>query len=154
EGNAFFVEEILRHLMQEGIVYHDGHRWTAHATPEEMRLPSAVSDILSRGLARVSEQCRRVLSVASVIGRQFDIAAVTHLSDLPREQVCELFDEAVAVRAISRVRGPLRDYLFSQETVRGMLYGAIPTLARAELHRRAGEYLEEKNAGRLDAIAS
>jgi CheY-like chemotaxis protein/tetratricopeptide (TPR) repeat protein len=142
EGNPFFVAEILRHLLDEDVIYHDGSRWTARSAPEEMRIPAEIRELVARRLARVSDACREVLSVASVIGREFGLEAVARVSDQSVELICGLLDDAVATRVVARIRGPVRDYVFCHGLVRDILYEGLATVRRAELHRQVGEYLE------------
>jgi tetratricopeptide (TPR) repeat protein len=154
EGNPFFVEEILRLLIEEGVIYHDGGRWTARSTPEEMPIPGGAREILFRRLAHVSDDCRDILSLASVIGRKFELESLIHLSTETIERTCELLDEAVGARVIERLRGPVRDYVFCQAMVRDLLYESLPTLTRAGLHGRFAEHMETIHEADLDHHAS
>ena len=65
DGNPFFVEEVVRHLLESG-------RWTATLTPGQIGVPEGVKEVLLRRLARLSEACRATLADAAVLGREFD----------------------------------------------------------------------------------
>ena len=65
DGNPFFVEEVVRHLLESG-------RWTDTLTPDEIGVPEGVKEVLVRRLARLSEACRTALAHAAVLGREFD----------------------------------------------------------------------------------
>lgn len=153
DGNPFFIAGILQLLVREKVLFHDGARWTARANPEQMRMPSEACEILSRRLAQVSERCRSVLAVGSLVGRQFSLETLAHLTGDPIEDVCALVDEAITAGLVSRVGGPVRDCAFAQAMVTDFLYNELPMLTRADLHRRLGLYLEQKYAGDLDRYA-
>ena len=64
DGNPFFVEEVLRHLIETGIVVERGGRWTSALTPDEIGVPEGVQEVLARRLARLSDPCRAALAAA------------------------------------------------------------------------------------------
>jgi hypothetical protein len=67
EGNPFFIQEILRHLVEEGLISFEAGRWTSHIAPEQMGIPEGVRDVIGRRLSRLSEPCKRTLTVAASI---------------------------------------------------------------------------------------
>lgn len=152
-GNPLFVEEILRHLVREGVVYHDGVRWTARSAPGEMPIPDGVRDLAAKCVALLSDGCREVLSVASVIGREFELDAVATASEKTVECVGELMDEAVAGRVIVQVAGSVDEFAFAHELVPQVLYDDLPLRKRSEVHRRVAERLERLHTATLDLQA-
>ena len=74
DGNPFFTGEILRHLGETGgIVLGEDGRWTLAHDLDELALPGSVHDVVGRRVERLGDQARRVLCVAAVIGRDFNI---------------------------------------------------------------------------------
>ena len=71
EGNPFFVEETLRHLVQEGVIYRSEAGWTSDLTITEMRLPEGVKQVIGSRLDRLSDDCHSLLRQAAVLGRRF-----------------------------------------------------------------------------------
>ena len=88
EGSPFFITEILRSLTESGAVFRDGRRWTYKGDIAALGIPEGVKDVIGRRLGRLSEATNKVLSLAAVIGRQFDLALLTRVADasslLPR----------------------------------------------------------------------
>ena len=154
EGNPFFVEEILRHLLEEGIVYHDGDGWTSSIAPDEIPLPDSIRELGERRLGHVSETGRDLLSVAAVIGREFGLDVIEHLTGLAADRLWELLEEAVRARIIVRIPGPLCTYIFRLPMVREALYELLPARRRNELHRRVGEHLEHMGSAEVDLHAA
>lgn len=149
DGNPFFVEETLRLLLDEGILYHDGRRWTTRTSLQEIPLPAGAYELLARRLANVSESCRHTLAIAALIGRQFEAAAVAHLAGQPVDAIGEIIDEAVEARLLTRAVRPIGSCSFRQALVQSFLRGSLPTAVRADLHRRYGEYVESTHSSEL-----
>src|SRR5439155_6440562 len=72
EGNPLFVQEVLRYLVEEGFVLREGGRWVlAPGTAPGTGIPEGLRDVVGKRLSRLSEKTNQVLSVASVMGREF-----------------------------------------------------------------------------------
>ena len=79
EGNPLFVEEIVRMLIdREAIELRDG-RWTATAKVVEVEIPETLHGLLLARIDRLPAEARRVLRVASVIGRTFPVSVLDHV---------------------------------------------------------------------------
>ena len=59
DGNPFFVEEVLRHLIETGVLFERGGRWTSALTSDEIGVPDGVQEVLARRLARLSDPVPR-----------------------------------------------------------------------------------------------
>ena len=74
DGNPFFVTEVLRHLAETGAIYQDGTgRWVAPNTVEPLTLPDSVRVVIGARVGRLGPHAGRVLAMAAVIGRDFDL---------------------------------------------------------------------------------
>src|SRR5436190_2661642 len=85
EGNPFFLEEIVRHLIDEGLVVHDDGRWRARGRIDEVELPDSVQAVILARLDLLTPDERRVAQRAAVVGRLFwdgALAAVGGADDL------------------------------------------------------------------------
>src|SRR4029077_17133604 len=74
EGNPFFIGEVIRHLGESGTLFYEGGRWTYRGEVAALGIPEGVREVIGRRLGRLSEAKNRVLGLAAVIGRQFDLA--------------------------------------------------------------------------------
>jgi DNA-binding CsgD family transcriptional regulator len=140
-GNPFFVTEMARLLLEEG-----GLRQGA--------LPQGVREVIGRRLNLLSDECNRVLGVASVLGRDFELELLCETARLPVPLVLKLMDEADgAGLVIFRREAPGR-YSFVHDLVRETVYQELPTPIRVQLHRNVAESLGYRTeAGRLPALA-
>ena len=146
EGNPFFLSEIVRLLVVEGQLERP-HTTSASS----IRIPEGVREVIGRRLDQLSDECNRILTTASVIGREFSLDALEPLSDISGDQLLELLDEAMAARVISELPQSVRQYSFVHALIRETLYDEISTARRVRFHRRIGETLEKLYGNSLDA---
>lgn len=71
EGNPFFVEEVIRMLIDRGVLIQHNERWTLQKEIETIDIPDTLQGVLTARIDRLPERAKRALQVASVIGRQF-----------------------------------------------------------------------------------
>ena len=144
EGNPFFVREIMRHLVEVGAILEQDGRWSSTRPIEEVGLPESVREVIGRRLNRLSDECGEVVSVGSVIGRDFDLAVLDRVTGVEQDALADLLDEAVrAGGVIDEVSNIMGRYSFSHALVRETLYEELSTNRRVRLHRRVGEALED-----------
>ncbi|MEA2411478.1 MAG: eukaryotic-like serine/threonine-protein kinase, partial [Thermoleophilaceae bacterium] len=96
EGNPFFVSEIVSLMASEGTL--DDARGLDRFT---VTIPQGVREVVGRRLDRLSEDCNRVLAVASAVGREFSVEIVELVAELSRDRVLELLEEAEGQRIVS-----------------------------------------------------
>ena len=83
EGNPFFVEEVVRTLIDSGAVERDQStmRWTATADVGDIAIPDTLQSLLVSRFDRLEEAARGTLQLASVIGRSFYYKVLKLVSD-------------------------------------------------------------------------
>ncbi|MGC9334328.1 MAG: ATP-binding protein, partial [Anaerolineae bacterium] len=79
EGNPFFVEEVIRMLIDRGAIVRRGDGWVASAGIEEVEIPDNLQSLLLARIDRLPEDVRHTLRVAAVIGRQFPVKVLEHV---------------------------------------------------------------------------
>ena len=79
EGNPFFVEEVIRMLIDRGGIHREGDRWVASANVADVEIPDTLQGLLLERIDRLPSESRRTLRVASVIGRQFGVSILERL---------------------------------------------------------------------------
>jgi DNA-binding NarL/FixJ family response regulator len=143
DGNPFFVTEVVRLLAGEGRLDAAGTSSLMLATS----LPEGVKAVVAERLGRLSDDCRRVLEVAAVVGRDFELRALQVASGLDGDRLLELVEEAEAARVVAAVPGGLGRWRFAHALVREVLYEGLPAARRVRLHGRVGEALEAVYVG-------
>lgn len=138
EGNPFFVGEVVRLLAAEGRL-EDGDPG-ALAT---LGIPQGVREVIGRRLGRLPEDCRRLLGLASVLGREFRLDALERLAGLEADRLLDLLDEAVDQRLLTGAPAGPGHLRFAHALIRETLYDQLSAPRRLQLHRRLGEALED-----------
>jgi class 3 adenylate cyclase/tetratricopeptide (TPR) repeat protein len=155
EGNPFFVEEMLRRLIDEGALVHDGHGWRATAAASSIALPDSVHAVLAARIDALPAPEKRVLQEASVIGRIFweapversggDGAIGPQLAALEKKGL-------VLARPTTTIAGET-EYIFKHALVRDVAYASLPKARRARSHAATAAWIEELAGERLDEFA-
>src|SRR4051812_28613306 len=150
EGNPFFLEEIVRHLIDEDLlVFGDGH-WRAREEIRSVDLPDSVQAVILARLDLLSAEEKRVAQRAAVIGRFFwdgAVAAVAGADDLDGVLGTLRRREFVRERMSSSMAGQ-REFVFKHVLIRDVAYESLPRRERGRAHVDAAEWLERTSADR------
>jgi predicted ATPase/class 3 adenylate cyclase len=156
EGSPLFIAETLRNLSESG-AFRQGDRWVLRAGSPDLGIPQGVKETIGRRLLRLTESTNKVLSLASVIGREFDLALLEQIAEMPEDAILDAIDEAKAAALVAEGGGEVERYAFTHALVRATLYDEISPARRARMHRRVGvalERLTETRPGqRVDELA-
>ncbi len=149
EGNPFFVNEIVRLLVADGRLEH-----AEAVTTWSVTIPQSVKEVVGRRLDHLSEECNKVLTIGSVIGREFGLRVLEKVSDVKGDRLLEALEEAMGARVIAELPRATDQYWFSHALIRETLYEELSTTRRVRLHRQIGEALEETDPeGNLPQLA-
>ncbi|HEU0073408.1 MAG TPA: AAA family ATPase [Dehalococcoidia bacterium] len=153
EGNPLFVQEVLRYLVDEGIVVYEGGRYVARGDATAM--PDGLRDVVGRRLNGLSETTNHVLLVAAVIGREFRLDLLQQAVGLSEEDLLQSLQEATdrAIIEQQTVVGQL-GFSFRHALFRQTLYEEIFAPRRIRLHQLVGRVLEEAYPQRLEEHAA
>lgn len=154
EGNPFFVEEVVKSLIEQGQIYREEGRW-GRKEVADLALPQSVKEAIGRRLNRLSAACTQVLHTAAALGKVFsfgELAAVSESSvQEPSQrdnQLLDALDEASAAQLIRAERH--EDFAFTHDKIREVLYEELNPIRRRRLHQRIGEGLERLYGNRSD----
>ena len=147
EGNPFFLEEIVRHLIDEGHIVHSGDRWRAASEIHAAVIPDTVQGVLAARIDLLEPPEKRALQSAAVVGRVFWMGPVARLLDGESEALEESLwslenRELITSRLGSAVAGD-REYIFKHVLTRDVAYGSLPRRERGVAHARVAAWIEE-----------
>ena len=135
EGNPFFIEEVLRDLLESG------------ADDDGIRVPESVREVIGRRVERLSAGALGALEAAAAYGREFDVGVLAAAAPQQRDALLDGLDEAERAQLVrpptagtARGMGAGR-WAFSHALVRDAIYDELPTLRRARLHAAIADAL-------------
>ena len=135
EGNPLFIGEVVRALASEG--------WPRSASDcRPWPIPEGVREVIGRRLHRLPEDCRRILTVGSVIGRDFAVEALRRITGRSAQDLLDSVRDAVAAGVIGDVRNAPGTFRFAHSLIRDTRYEELTPAHRIRLHREVGEDLE------------
>jgi len=149
DGNPFFALEILRGLMEAGLVRRrpDGTCERAGEV-EGLAVPPTLLDLLRSRLADMSDEDREVLDAAACCGFEFDADLVADALDAPPIRVLRRLAEMERFRGIVRCTG--RRFAFDHHLLHEVIESGLSEPLREEYHRRLAETLERREAAGRD----
>jgi DNA-binding SARP family transcriptional activator len=127
-GNPLFLRQLARHLEEES----------------GERLPRGIRELIGRRVAKLPDEAGRLLRVAALIGRDFELDLLERVVDLDEDALLDLLDLAVGAGLLSEVPSTPGRYSFTHALLRTTLEDELTATRRARLHRRIGEAIEQK----------
>ena len=142
-GNPFFVVEVIRHLAETGAFFQgeDG-RWVLSTDLEDLGLPTSVREVVAHRVARLGEATEQALSLAAVIGRDFDLEVLLGLLDTDEETLLDLLEGAIGAGLVNESDDKAGHYRFVHALIQHTLYQDLGVTRRQRAHQRVAEAFE------------
>jgi predicted ATPase/class 3 adenylate cyclase len=158
EGNPFFLEELMRMLIDTGVLVQRNGGWQVVAALEQLRIPDTVQALVGARVDDLPEGEKRVLQAASVVGRIFWGGALVEMfPQLPAGTVAATLGylerrEFIVERGAPVFAGE-REYSFRNILTREVAYNSVPKARRGDEHARVAAWIEAKAGDRLAEFA-
>ncbi|MHA1290403.1 MAG: ATP-binding protein, partial [Candidatus Thorarchaeota archaeon] len=156
-GNPFFIEELIKMLIEEGVIEADDGPWRIRLEKlADVQVPSTLSGILQARLDSLPLPERKVVQRAAIIGRTFWdnlLRALTENED--EEQRINARLTALRERGLifpsehSSIAGS-QEYLFKHALLCNEAYGTVLLKHRRTYHRKVAVWIEENAGDRLE----
>ncbi|MBA3739089.1 MAG: AAA family ATPase, partial [Actinobacteria bacterium] len=157
EGNPFFLEEIVRQLIDEGHLVREGGRWRALDEIERVVIPDTVQAVLAARFDLLEASDKRVLQAAAVVGRVFWPGPVALLAHLPDDAVdASLWVLEKRELVLSRLTSSLakqQELIFKHVLIRDVAYESLPRRDRTDAHAAVAGWIEETAGDRAGEMA-
>ncbi len=154
EGNPLFVEELVRMLIDRGAIERQGDRWVATKEIETIEIPANLQGLLLGRIDRLPDDAKRVLRVASVIGRRFALPVLEQVAGNDPAELRRALGtlEAAGLVELSAA-GTELEYSFRHVLIHEAAYDSLLRQERRGLHARAAEVLERRYPHRRVELA-
>ena len=148
-GNPFFAEEMVRELVQRGVLTGERGGYVCRADVADVAVPATVQAAIAARIDRMTAPAKRTLNAASVIGARFGADLLTALGIDPA------LDELLRAELIDQVRfTPHAEYAFHHPLIRAVAYESQLKSDRAQWHRRLAAAIQEREPEAVEENAA
>ena len=152
-GNPFFLEELLRYLVETAAVRAGPEGWEVQADAS-IGIPESVRFMVLERVARLGDQARALMEQAAVLGTEFSFASLNLMVDDAGADLVRCLDQTIAAGLVVDKTLPAEErYGFQDEHVREIVYESTPIARRRRYHLRAGAAIEALHPQRLEELA-
>ncbi len=167
EGNPYFVEEVIRTMIEQGAIRQQEKSWQATGEIEQIDLPDTLQGLLLARIDRLQEEVKQTIRTASVLGRQFSLKVLEEMfkhngwasrQGPSRAAAPSLINhlnslESLGLLNIAQLK-PELEYSFRHAMAHEVAYQSLVRRDRQTLHLAAGEALERLYPDRLNEFAA
>ena len=148
-GNPFFAEEMVRELVQRGVLTGEHSGYVCRTDVAELTVPATVQAAIEARIDRLTAPAKRTLNAASVIGARFGAELLDALGIDPE------VEELLNVELIDQARfTPSAEYAFRHPLIRAVAYESQLKSDRAEVHRRVAAAIESRDPAAAEENAA
>jgi class 3 adenylate cyclase/tetratricopeptide (TPR) repeat protein len=156
EGNPFYLEEIIRHLIDAGRIVREGSRWRATADIEGVEIPDSVQSVLAARIDLLDSPDKRTLQSASVVGRVFWTGPVARLLNGEAAELTDILsrlqDRDLVLSRLGSAMAGEEEFIFKHILTRDVAYESLPRRDRSAAHALVATWLEETAGDRRSEI--
>jgi class 3 adenylate cyclase/tetratricopeptide (TPR) repeat protein len=149
-GNPFFVEEILRELLDRRDIVKTHDRYVCHRPIDQLQIPDTIQGVLSARMDRLSENLKQTMQVASVIGRDFAFRLLKSIMELGDDLRVHLTNLVGLEILYEKALYPELEYIFKHALTQEAAYESLLKERRRSIHGRIAQVIEELFPDRLE----
>ena len=155
QGNPFFIEAIIGSLLDRGVIAKAGDQRIVERSVETADVPDTVWAVLAERIDRLSREEKRVVQMASIVGRSFWEGLVHELSALPAGKYLQALNQREFVDRL----GPAAfandwEWTFKHVLVQEVAYSGLLRETRRAGHSAAAEWLNQRLGGQRQEYAT
>lgn len=147
EGVPLYLREALRWLDERGAL-----EGCEPVRAGSVVLPAESLGLIARGFDVLSESAASLMGAASVLGREFGLAALAETANLERDRTLDLLDESIAAGIVEEDPDSTAAFRFTHALFQDAAYERVPAGRRSRLHLRAADRLERRHAEDPDSV--
>jgi tetratricopeptide (TPR) repeat protein len=149
-GNPFFVEEVMKSLKEEEVIYREENKWKIKEV-SKIEFPKTVKSVIKTRIGRLDDECQNVLTMASFVGNDFSFEALCGVTGFEEDKLLELMEKILKTGLVKEkiIRGQAV-YSFADVIVRDVIHEEVSLLRHVKLHGIVGCALEKVYAKKID----
>jgi len=149
-GNPLFMEEFTHTLLENGSIQKKDHQYVLNRKPSEIHVPDTIQGIIAARMDRLDENLKRIMQVASVIGRDFAYRILQTITGMQEELKGHLVNLQGLEFIYEKSLYPELEYVFKHALTQEVAYNSLLLKRRKQIHERIGKAIEELYPERLE----
>jgi class 3 adenylate cyclase/tetratricopeptide (TPR) repeat protein len=142
-GNPLFMEELTHSLLENGSIQRTGDQYVLSKKSSDLQVPETIQGIIAARIDRLEDNLKRIMQVASVIGREFAFRILQSISDLKEDLKSELLNLQGLELIYEKSLFPELEYVFKHALTQEVAYNSLLSNRRKDIHKRIGRAIEE-----------
>jgi len=142
-GNPFFVEELAQSLIENGSIQRKDNQYVLTREVSEIDVPDTIQGIIAARIDRVEESLKRIMQVASVIGREFAFRLLQSIMGMREDLKSHLLNLQGLEFIYEKSLFPELEYIFKHALIQEVAYNSLLLKRRMEIHEKIGNAIEE-----------
>jgi class 3 adenylate cyclase/tetratricopeptide (TPR) repeat protein len=149
-GTPLFIEELTHNLIENGSIRRELDQCFLAIPPEKIQVPETLQGIIAARIDRIEENLKRIMQVASVIGREFAYRILDSITGMQEELKSHLMNLQGLEFIYEKSLFPEIEYIFKHALTQEVAYNSLLINRRKEIHGKIGKAIESLNADNLE----
>jgi predicted ATPase len=149
-GNPLFMEELTHSLLENGAIRKEKDQYVLSRKSSDLEVPETIQGIIASRLDRLEENLKRIMQVASVIGREFAFRILETITGMREDLKTSLTNLQGLELIYEKQLFPELEYIFKHALTQEVAYNSLLVKRRKEIHERIGEAMERIYGERLE----
>ena len=149
-GNPFFMEELTHSLLENGAILKKEDQYVLSTKPSDIQVPDTIQGIIAARMDRLEEGLKRIMQVASVIGREFAFRILHAITEMKEDLKSNLLNLQGLEFIYEKSLFPELEYIFRHALTQEVAYNSLLVKRRKEIHEKIAQAIEELYAERLE----
>ncbi|MDP3791402.1 MAG: diguanylate cyclase [Candidatus Omnitrophota bacterium] len=152
KGNPYFIEEILKWLIEKGIIFYRNDAWQVKSGITGNDIPASLDDIIKSRLMSLDDETKEMILQAAVIGKNFQSDILNKLGDKNEGFISELIERAKSMHLVSDV-DKTGGFDFVGDRTQDILYSQLDEDQRNNMHYKIAEALVDEHRDNIYDVA-
>jgi len=150
-GNPCFIEELLKSLVESGLLVYQDNLWKTSKEITLEDIPLSLEEVIKRRVKGLDEETKEMILQAAVIGEDFKLDLLRKIGNKDEGFIFELVNRAKKMRLIDELK--TGDFHFTNKNVQGVLYNGMDEAKRRDLHYKVAQTLVSEHKDNLYNVA-